>query len=68
MNNKSENNKHENLNKKEELEKLEYKILGDLFIADMLNTTMDGDSSMQNLLMYFDSEEIKKATKKINEN
>lgn len=65
MNNKDKNNTQKNINKNEELEKLEYKILGDLYIADMLNTTMDGDSSMQNLLMYFDSEEIKNVAKKI---
>lgn len=52
-------------NKNKDLEELEYKVLGDLFIADMMNTTMDGDSSMQNLLMYYDSEDIKKASKKI---
>lgn len=55
----------ENINKKEELEKLEYKITGDLFVADMLSTTMDGDTSMQNLLMYYNSEDIKEAAKKI---
>lgn len=72
MNNKDSNknanknkDKHENINKNEELEKLEYKILGDLFVADMLNVTMDGDTSMQNLLMYYDSEDIKEAIKKI---
>lgn len=65
MNKEDKNNNHKNINKKEELEKLEYKILGDLFVADMLNTTMDGDTSMQNLLMYFDSEDIKEASKKI---
>lgn len=52
-------------NKEKELEKLEYKILGDLFIADMMNMGMDGDNSVQNLMMYLDSEDIKDASKKI---
>lgn len=58
---KNNNNK----NKEKELEKLEYKILGDLFIADMMNMGTDGDNSVQNLMMYLDSEDIKDASKKI---
>lgn len=57
---KNNNNK----NKEKELEKLEYKILGDLFIADMMNMGTDGDNSVQNLMMYLDSEDIKDASKK----
>ena len=62
--------KNHDKNKTEKTEKtdnkiddLDYSILGNVFIGNLLDISGNGDNSGQNLAMYLDSEDIKKAKK-----
>ena len=52
--------KHKNQVNKE-IEDLEYEMLGNLFIGNLLDMSGDLDNSSQNLITYLELEEINKA-------
>ncbi|MBC5996585.1 hypothetical protein EAI30_05725 [Romboutsia ilealis] len=56
-------NKNENKLKNENIEKLEYDILGNAFIGDLYNNQEELDNTNQNLIMHLQSNQIKKASK-----
>lgn len=53
-NNKSQNNKDNN-----DIEKLEYDIIGSAFLGSLLDMSGDLDNSGQNFAIYLDAEQIK---------
>lgn len=55
--------KNKTENKDNKMDDLDYNILGNVFIGNLLDMSGDGDNSGQNLAMYLDSEKIKKSKK-----
>jgi hypothetical protein len=57
------NNTNKNKGEKQKIDNVEYEILGNLFVGDLLNMPSELDNASQNLLMYMDLNKIKKAKK-----
>ncbi|CEH34192.1 Hypothetical protein RLITU_1602 [Romboutsia lituseburensis] len=54
-------------NKKDnDIEDIEYEILGNIFIGNLFDMTGDLDNTAQNLITYLEVEEMKKLKKKKN--
>lgn len=52
-------------NKDNKIDDLDYNILGNIFIGNLLDMSGDVDNSGQNIAMYLESEKIKKAKKQV---
>lgn len=52
-------------NKYNKIDDLDYNILGNIFIGNLLDMSGDVDHSGQNIAMYLESEKIKKAKKQV---